>query len=136
MSGAVDHGPILSDDEYQRRVVELYSGLPPMPSKEADLEIRRRELDLLIDHRLGCRFPRDRRDALWQAQCHIEKKRVRLAFSSLTRALVPRRFRHGVEGLAGFVVNEYAKVLDPDELTRFLDLEDGKPPGLPFDRPA
>jgi len=132
MTDAFGYGPIISDEEYRQRVTELYRHLPPAPSKEMDLEVRRAELDLLIDHRLGCHFPPERRDALWEAQRQIDKKRVRLAFASITRALLPGRFRRGVDGLATFAVDEYGKVLSRQELSRFL--EDGKPPQLPLER--
>lgn len=118
--GKVDHGPVLSDEEYEKRIFALYDALPPMPSVDAERELRQRELDVLIDHRLGVRFPRDRRDALWAAQEHIETRRTRLGIETLARALLPPRLQPKTSRLARFAIDEYAKVLTSDELERFL----------------
>lgn len=118
--GKADHGPVLSDEEYERRIFALYDALPPMPSVDAERELRRRELDVLIDHRLGVRFPRERREALWAAQEHIEKRRTRLGIETLARALLPQRLQPKTSRLARFAIDEYAKILTSDELERFL----------------
>jgi hypothetical protein len=78
MQEDLTHGPRLTDEEYEKRIIELHRDLPPMPTKDQDREVRRLELDLAIDHRLGRDFPRERRDALWAVQQRVEKKRVRL----------------------------------------------------------
>lgn len=127
--GKADHGPILSDDEYEKRIFELYDSLPPMPSVDAERELRRRELDVLIDHRLGVGFPRERRDALWMAQEHIHKRRTRLGFAFLARAILPPRLQPRASRLARFAIDEYAKVLTKEELERFIGDEPG--PALP-----
>lgn len=118
--GKVDHGPILSDDEYEKRIFALYDRLPPMPSADAERELRRRELDVLIDHRLGVRFPRERRDALWAAQEHIDKRRTRLGLAILARAILPPRLQPRTSRLARFAIDEYSKVLTQEELERFI----------------
>jgi hypothetical protein len=128
MRESFDHGPVLSDAEYERRIVRLYEDMPAKPSKEFDAHIRRRELDLQIDHRLGCLFPPERRDALWEAQQRVESRRLRLAIVSLTRAVLPRNLGRGASRLAGFAVDEYAKVLSPEELQRFVAPGDGAKP--------
>lgn len=119
--GNGDHGPVLSDEEYEQRIFALYDALPPMPSVDAERELRRRELDVLIDHRLGVRFPRERREALWAAQEHIDKRRTRLGVASLARAALPRALQPKSSRLARFAVDEYAKVLTREELARFLE---------------
>lgn len=119
MSEGFDHGPRLSDEEYDRRIVELHEGQPPMPTPEQDREIRRRELDLAVDHRLGIRFPQDRRDALWHIQERSEKKRLRLAFHLLLRRAAQHR--------ADFLVREFATVLTGPELDAFFGFG-GTPP--------
>ena len=60
------YGPRLSNEEYDRRILSLYRSLPPLPSHDQDTEVRRQELNLAIDHRLGRGFPEERRSALWR----------------------------------------------------------------------
>lgn len=127
------HGPRLSDDEYDRKIVELHRLLPPMPTKELERYVRIRELDLAIDHRLGCDFPESRREALRAVQDRVEKKRLRLAVKYLLRRIFPGSLARGAQGLAGFMVDEYAKVLTNQELRSFFDFEDKAQVGLPID---
>jgi hypothetical protein len=133
MPEELDYGPRLTDDEYERRIVELRRGLPPMPTKAEDGALRRRELELAIDHRLGRDFPRERRDALWTLQQRIEKKRLRLGFKHLLRRLFGQPLVRDAQRLAGYAVDEYAKVLSALELERFLGVPDGQRPALPID---
>jgi hypothetical protein len=127
------HGARLSDEDYEKSIVQLYRGLPPLPSKEQEREVRRRELDLAIDHRLGRDFPRARRDALWAVQQRVEKKRLRLALRHLLRRWLPSVLVKGAQDLAGYMVDEYARVLDKDELESFFRLKPGQRPMLPVD---
>jgi len=117
---ALDYGPRLTDDEYERRIIALHRGLPPLPTRAQDEEIRRRELELAIDHRLGRDFPRERREALWAARQRVEKKRLRFAAAHLLRRLFGRRSARDGERLAQGLMGEYAKVLSAAELERFL----------------
>ena len=133
MTQELEYGPRLADDEYERQIIELHRGLPPMPIKAQDEALRRRELELAIDHRLGRDFPRERRDALWSVQQRVEKKRLRLAFKHLLRRLFGRPLAHDAQRLAGYVVDEYAKVLSGPELERFLGVPEGQRPALPID---
>lgn len=133
MQSELEYGPRLTDAEYEKRIVSLYRGLPPMPSPEQDQEIRRQELNLAIDHRLGRAFPEERRSALWAAQQRVEKKRLRLAMKYLLHRLVTKLLVRHAQSLAGYAAEEYAKVLSPEELRRFLDLKEGEPPSLPID---
>ena len=128
-----DHGPRLSDEEYERRVVGLHQGRPPMPEADEDRWLRRQELDLAIDHRLGERFPQARRDALWAVCERIERRRLRLGVAHLVRRLLPRRLARQAQGLAGAMVSEYAKVLNAHELRSFFSLAEGEVPMLPID---
>jgi hypothetical protein len=127
------HGARLTDEEYERRIVQLHRGLPPSPTKEREREVRRMELDLAIDHRLGRAFPRARRDALWEIQQQVEKKRLWLALRYLLRRWFPSTLVRGAQNLAGYMVDEYARVLDNDELESFFRLEEGQRPVLPID---
>jgi hypothetical protein len=134
MDHDLDYGPRLTDDEYERRIVALHRGLPPMPTAEQDREVRRQELDLAIDHRLGRDFPRERREALWAAKERVEKSRLRLGATFLLKRLFGKSVTRQAQGLAGYMVDEYAKVLSPPELERFFGLKGGQRPALPVDR--
>jgi len=127
------HGPRLTDEEYERRIIELHRGLPPMPTKDQDREVKRRELDLAIDHRLGRDFPAERRKALWAVQQRVEKKRLRLGVKYLLRKLFATNLARDAQGLAGYMVDEYAKVLTKPELKSFFALQEGERPTLPID---
>lgn len=128
-----EHGARLSDEEYESRILSLYRSLPPMPSPAQDRGVRRQELNLVIDHRLGRGFPEERRSALWAVQQRIEKKRFRLGMKYLLRRLVAKFFFSDAQSLAAYAAEEYAKVLSPVELKTFLDLKDGESPALPVD---
>ena len=128
-----EYGPRLSDEEYERRILSLYRSLPSLPSPDQDREVRRQELNLAIDHRLGRNFPEERRSALWAAQERIEKKRLRLGMKYLLRQLAAMFFARHAQSLAGYAAEEYAKVLSPEELKRFLDLKENESPALPLD---
>jgi hypothetical protein len=133
MQQQFNYGPRLSDEEYESRVFELHRGLPPMPTQGQDTMVRRLEMDLAIDHRLGRDFPLERRAALWEVQQQIDKKRIRLAFRYLLRWLFPKYLAHGAQTLAKYAVNEYAKVLSESELRSFFDLHIDERPTLPVD---
>ena len=133
MHSDINYGPRLTDDEYERRIIELHRGLPPMPTKDQDREVRRRELELAIDHRLGRDFPPERREALWAAKERVEKKRLRLGVKFLFKKLFAKNVAREAQGLAGYMVDEYAKVLNTAELESFFGLRKGQRPVLPID---
>jgi hypothetical protein len=133
MREELNHGPRLSDGEYEKRIVELHRGLPPMPTEAQDRRVRRMALDLAVDHRLGCDFPRERRELLWAVQQRVEKRRLWLAFTYPFRKFFTKSLARGAQGLAGYLVDEYAKVLTPAELKSFFSLEGGRRPALPID---
>lgn len=133
MQEDLTHGPRLTDEEYEKRIVELHRRLPPMPTKDQDREVRRLELDLAIDHRLGRDFPRERREALWAVQQRVEKKRLRLGVKYLLRKLFAKGLPGDAQSLAGYMVDEYAKVLTKPELESFFGLREGERPTLPID---
>jgi hypothetical protein len=128
-----EYGPRLTSEEYERKILSLYRNLPPLPSPDQDREVRRQELELAIDHRLGRDFPKERRSALWEVQQRIETNRLRLGIKYLLRRLVLRVFVRDAQSLAGYAAEEYAKVLSPEELKCFLDLKEGEKPTLPVD---
>ena len=133
MPSDLNYGPRLTDDEYERRIIELHRGLPPMPTTDQDREVRRRELELAIDHRLGRDFPRERREALWAAKERVEKKRLWLGVKFLVKKLFSQNVNREAQGLAGYMVDEYATVLNTAELESFFGLKKGQRPVLPID---
>ena len=133
MAHTLDSGPCLSDEEYDRKIIELYRGFPSMPTEEQDREVRRRELELAIDHRLGRDFPQERRLALIAVQQRLEKQSLGSAFRYSLGKLLPKFIARHARFLAADTVNAYAKVLSKPELARFLDLREGELPSLPVD---
>lgn len=127
------YGPKLSDEEYERAVVELHGRQPDMPSRAEDREIRRQELFLMIDHRLGTEFPTETREALWRVHQDVERRRLRLVFGSLLRRFSVRGRAQRANTLAARLVDEYARVLGREDAERFFGLEPGEPPSLPVD---
>ncbi len=136
MAELPSYGSRLTDDEYERQIVDLHRDLPPLPTRAQDREVRRRALDLLVDHRLGRDFPRNRREALWEASERVESKRMWLGLKHLIGGFFrPTRARHA-EALTRALAAEYSKVLMPAEVERFLGLEPGEHPTLPIDSPS
>ncbi len=131
--GELGYGQRISDEEYDRSIVALYSELPPVPSKKQRREVRRQELNLAIDHRLGCDFPRSRRDALWAVQQKVERRRIRLMFKYLLRRFFTKSFSKDAQGLAGYLVEAYGTVLNQTELEYFFGEEEVRSPALPID---
>lgn len=114
---SADFGPKLTRDDYERRIVALHEGAPPMPDAERERRTRRGELDLLIDYRLGQRFPESRREALWRAQQRLDKRRVwHLLAGILAHPRDPSA------AVARAQVRGFAEVLNPAELGVLLDL--------------
>jgi len=133
MHSELNHGPRLTDDEYEKKIIELHRGLPPMPTKDQDREVRRRELELAIEHRLGRDFPQERREALWAAKERVERKRLWLGVKFLIKKKLGRSVVDDAQGLVAYMVDEYAKVLNPAEIESFFGLKKGERPALPVD---
>lgn len=134
MTNGVDsYGPRLTDEEYDRQIVALHSGLPAIPSREQARQVRHAALDLAIDHRLGRKFPRDRRNALWAIQERLERKRLKMLATYLLKRLFRQSLAPQARGLAGYIVDQYATVLSPAELECFFGAEEVRSPGLPVD---
>lgn len=114
------HGPRTSREEYDRRIVALYSGAPVVPTRAQEAEMRRQELDLTVDHRLGRDFPFDRREALWRVAQRVERRRARLLAWHLIRWVLPGGLERAAARIAGGLIAEYGKVLEPAELEAYL----------------
>lgn len=133
MKTELDHGLCLSGEEYDKRIVELHAILPPTLSPEMERQVRRKEMEIAIDYRLGCNFPKHRRDQLWEVQERVEKRRGRLMFKYLFRRFFSKVFAHSAQNLAGYVVDEYAKVLSREELEKYFGKDEVRNPALPID---
>lgn len=133
MPELIDYGPRLTQAEYQKAITDLYRNPPSVSTEEWERTVHRQELNLTIDHRLGRNFPQERRDALWSIEEKVEKRRFRLAFKYLLRRLFAKQIVRDVQGLAGFLVDEYAKVLTPAEFQQYFGLLPGERPVLPID---
>ena len=131
--GDAGYGPRLSDEDYEQRLVKLYESLPAMPDRREEEKVRRQELELKIDNRLGSEFPAHLREVLWNIQCDIEKRRLRLAGKYLLKRLFSRGIAKDADGLVNGMVDEYAQVLSKADLERFFDLKEGKRPALPIE---
>lgn len=133
MRNDLGYGPRISGEEYDRRIIALHRDLPPVPGRDEEVAVRRKELDLAIDHRLGLDFPRDKREALWAIQERIEKKRGRLILKHLLGKLFSRGLVQDAQDLSRYLVKEYEKVLSQKELECFFGREEVRNPGLPVD---
>ena len=139
MENNLKNGPHLSDEEYDRLIVELHSNVPAMPDKQEYRQVRLKELNLAIDHRLGVDFPQEKRDKLWDAAERVEAKRIKLAakyfFSGLfSRSRIGPGLINKSDWLTRFMVDAYSEVLDERELRCFFGLDEGERPSLPIDR--
>ena len=114
------HGPRLSRDEYERRIVDLYGQAPAAPDRNQQADLSRRELDLMIDYRLGLNFPSDRRDALQRLRRKTETSLGRSALFLMCRVLLRMRMKR----LSRILLRDYRKVLSEPEFRAFFDLRD------------
>ena len=114
------HGRRLTQREYEQAIVGLHTSPLSASDRAAESHTRRRELDLMIDHRLGIDFPPDRRDALWLVQQRVNSKRLRLAAWWLASLVMPRMLDKRANRVAQFVLHEYAKVLTSEEMRAYF----------------
>lgn len=118
-SSSLPYGRRISDEEYDRRVVALHTSAA-VHRNDRGKELRRAELNLALDHRLGQDFPAERRRLLWQAQERIDRHRRRLAVHSLLGMVRTRSIEGAATGLARDLVRAYAQVLTRAELDAFF----------------
>jgi hypothetical protein len=130
MTDDLGYGRRLRDEEYDRSVVALEEEMSSMPTKEQERANRRAQLDLAIDHRLGCDFPLEKREALWVIMGNVEARRLRLSATYIISRLFSfgrRERHHSALGLAGFMVDQFSHVLNERELESYFELEGGRP---------
>lgn len=128
----LNYGYRLSGKEYDKKIVALYNDLPPIPPKKQRDRVRQKELNLTIDYRLGCDFPLERRDALWEIQKRIENYHKRMLFCYLFRKIFGLSLAKEAKGLSGYIIEQYAKELNSEELEQFFGKEEAKDPSLPI----
>jgi len=122
------YGKRLSDEEYDRSIIELYRNTSSS-SKDEDAKTRRQELNLSIDYRLGVDFPLEKREALWSIMQRVEKKRLWLALKYglgylLFKKRIPKELSKETNGLVGYLVDEFSTVLSKKELNSFFEMDE------------
>ena len=129
------YGPCLSGPEYDRKITSLYRHAAERPGNRdaIEKELEAGEFFLLIDHRLGTKFPVNKRQALLAAKQRIGEKRMKLVYDYLLASIRKRRFATGMQFLFERMSAEFAKILTAEELDALLDRENGKTPVLPLD---
>lgn len=131
------YSPRLSEQEYEQRVSELYTqaaeGQLSAAPQDIDNIIKEKEFQLTIDYRLGINFPADKRAALWKAKQKVERQKLRLIGKYLKVSLKKRAFADGMQVMLERMMEEFSKVLTPDELSAFMALQKGEKPVLPID---
>lgn len=132
MDKDLGYGRKLNGTEYDQRMVALHTNLPSNLSSEMERQVRRQELDITIDYRLGCNFPKEKREKLWEIQERIEKKRLRLIAKYLLSFVWKKLFIKGTQDLARELVAEYATVLSAEEMEQYFGKTEMENPTLPI----
>lgn len=117
----LEFGERLTRQEYQRRSLALHRSSEAIPSFAEERVRRRAEFELNIDHRLGIAFPAERREALWQVQRKLDRRRGwHLVFGALTRPSDPSAV------MTRALIRGFSTVLNSNELRALvgLSLED------------
>jgi hypothetical protein len=118
---AISYGARLEATEYRRRMLALHEDEAQHTRASHRTFVRRQELYLTIDHRLGVGFPEEQREALWRAHQRVQRGLFptlvgRWAWRALgSKATVE-------DALARLVLREYGRVLSPDDLTAMTDV--------------
>ena len=114
----LDHGPRLTQAEYERRISALNASSPAMPTREQEEALRLAEMSLLIDYHLGLDFPAERRERVLQEHRKSNRRFLwRLLGSVLEHPFSP------TDGLARAQVRSFSRLLDDEELAALFDLD-------------
>ena len=113
-----DHGPRLTQAEYERRISALNASSPAMPTREQEEAMRLAEMSLLIDYHLGLDFPPERRERVLQEHRRTSRRFLwRLLGSVLAHPFSP------FDGFARTQVRSFSKHLKDEELAALFDLK-------------
>ncbi|MBL4570701.1 MAG: hypothetical protein JKY21_06060 [Alcanivorax sp.] len=93
------HGRRLSLREYEAGIVSLYENVPSHPDPATQKRLAAAELDLLIDHRLGVRFPISRRTELHRVHQRYQKRVGKQLLLFFSRWLLEHRQNRVATGL-------------------------------------
>ena len=121
------YGARLTQSQYERLVLDLNANLPPTPTPNQEDQLRRAELNAMIDYKLGIGFPDDQREQLLAVQKKARSHLLwNLAKGFLTNPLDPSAaiYKPLVRGfhkvLSEEDLNAYFSDLTPEEIRRFL----------------
>lgn len=114
------YGKKLDDHTYQQRALALAEQAGIATARQRAM-LRRDELDLTIDHRLGIDFPADRRESLWRAQQHIHRWHLPVLAWGLIRKGLGSRLPPDT-WLYRLVLRAYSQALSSAELSVMVDL--------------
>lgn len=128
----LSYGPCLDKRTYMQAVLALYQEASRHPSKASELQRRRAEMNLSIDHKLGVDFPASRREAMWAAHRRVDRKLVPLVILGYLKRVFGAK-TPVEEPLFRSVMRELRTVLSPEEMTIFLDLPPGTDAPPPTD---
>ena len=122
----IDQNDRLSEQEYGEAVRSLYLTLAKRDGPVSEEEVRHAEFDLLISHKLGIGFSRDRRKHLWNVQKNIQQKMGQSVSGFLLRSLSPNRYAQRLQKIIDEAVTEYKKILTEEEIQELFDVKDDK----------
>lgn len=131
------YAPRLSTEEYQQAVAALYrratEGLLPGAQGDIEQALKTAEFNLAIDYKLGINFPQEKRAALLAAKRRAEKQRLRLVGKFLQKSIREKSFASGMQIWVEHLAAEFSKVLSPQELNVFMELQAGGKPVFPIE---
>lgn len=113
----LDHGPRLTQAEYELRISALNASSPAMPTRAEEEALRQAEMSLLIDYHLGIAFPEKRRSRVLQQHQKLSRR-----FAWHLLASVVTHPRHPSDGLARTQVRSFSRLLSDAELASLFDL--------------
>lgn len=118
----LDHGPRITEKEYEQGITSLYERSSTDASKTEKLSTLRKELDLTIDYRLGVNFPKDRRQKLWDIRRKTDASIAKNLVFAFSRSLL----EYFTANLANKFLKEYREVLSEKEFNQFFDINSKK----------
>lgn len=120
----IPYGPLIGDEEHYRQVVALHKAAAKDTSRQGQAQLRRDELNLTIDHKLGVHFPSERREAVWAVQERLQRWRLPMLMLGVGRKMLSfMGFKEDISApFFRMGKREMEKVLSPDEARVMLDL--------------